>query len=123
MGNLNKYFSRSEVICKCGCGFGNIDYSLLSYLDEIRESIKRPLYLTSACRCHSYNQSIGGKSNSAHVKGLAVDIKTENPKERFEVLQEIFSFCDPEVTRIGIAKDFIHMDIDGTKPQGVVWLY
>lgn len=119
-GDLSKYFSRWEVECKCGCGLMNIDPELLRLLDLIREKLDRPLSISSGSRCPAHNQKEGGKKNSAHLKGLAVDLKVNGARERFQVLFAV-SACG--ITRIGIAKTFIHIDIDASKPQEVVWLY
>ena len=119
-GDLSKYFSRWEVACKCGCGLMNIDSSLLEVLDKIRELLDRPLITTSACRCPIHNRTEGGKENSAHVKGLAADLKVNGSKERFEVMEAALVFG---IIRVGIAKTFIHIDIDSSKPQRVTWLY
>ncbi|MEE9117550.1 MAG: D-Ala-D-Ala carboxypeptidase family metallohydrolase [Calditrichia bacterium] len=120
MGNLGKYFNRSEVACKCGCGLLNIDPRLLEILDKIRDILGRPLIITSACRCPIHNHVEGGKENSAHLKGLAADLKVNGSKERFEVMEATLV---AGMTRIGIAKTFIHIDIDSSKPQRVAWLY
>lgn len=74
------------------------------------------------------------KRTSSHIKGLAVDIAVNDLRERFEVLRDVFAFncCNAnrpsadaisEIKRIGIAKNFIHIDIDPGKTQDVVWIY
>lgn len=120
MGNLGKYFNQSEVACKCGCGLMNIDPRLVKLLDKIRKILGRPLIITSACRCLAHNRSEGGKENSAHLKGLAVDLKVSGSRERFEVIEAALV---SGIIRIGIAKTFVHLDIDNSKPQRVTWLY
>ena len=120
MGNLGKYFNRSEVACKCGCGLMNINPRLVKLLDKIREILGRPLIITSACRCPAHNRIEGGKENSAHIKGLAADLKVNGSKKRYEVIEAALV---SGIIRIGIAKTFIHVDIDSSKPQRVTWLY
>jgi uncharacterized protein YcbK (DUF882 family) len=90
------------------------------YLDDIRHRVGRPLTLSSACRCPKHNRNEGGKPDSAHVSGLAADIKYSGSAERFEILDALFFLG---VKRIGIAKTFIHFDLDDTKPPKVAWLY
>ena len=119
-GDLSKHFSRWEVECKCGCGLMNIDPELLRFLDLLREELGRPLSISSASRCPTHNIKEGGKKNSAHLKGLAADLKVNGSRERFQVISAV-SACG--ITRIGIAKTFIHIDIDTSKPQEVIWLY
>ncbi|MBI5410156.1 MAG: hypothetical protein HZA14_12400 [Nitrospirae bacterium] len=120
MGDISKYFNRSEFACKCGCGMADISHDLVTVLDKIREMVGRPLVIASGCRCDKHNQAEGGKEDSAHCNGLAVDIRVNDSHERHDLL--LFAI-QQGIQRIGIAKTFIHIDIATTKPQDVVWLY
>jgi len=120
MGNISKHFNRAEFACKCGCGYDDISGRFLNILDDIRDLIDRPLVITSGCRCQEYNKKVGGKKYSAHTKGLAVDLNAVSSVERFEIVQALVAF---KVSRVGIGKDFVHIDIDQSKPQQVIWLY
>jgi len=113
-----KYFKAEEFRCK-HCGKILIHNSLIDILEELRENLKKPVIITSAYRCPVHNRRIGGVNNSAHVKGYAVDVKA-NSKTRYEILRFLFA---KGITRIGIASNFIHFDVDPKKPQNVVWLY
>jgi len=44
-------------------------------LQPIRDSLKKPLRVTSGYRCNELNKVISGSSRSQHVKGEAVDIE------------------------------------------------
>jgi hypothetical protein len=137
MSYKSKYFSDpislSQLRCHCGCGKDDISPDLLRILDKLREMLDRPLNINSGCRCESHNAAIYRNKNSSYIKGLAVDIMVVGSSERFEVLSEIFAFnanadkiMSPfisQITRIGIAKNFIHIDIDPDKAQDVVWVY
>lgn len=52
-------------------------------LQPIRDYIKRPMVISSGYRCKKLNELVGGKSNSQHLSGQAVDftIKKLSPKE------------------------------------------
>ena len=89
-------------------------------LDLAREYAKIPFVVTSACRCEEHNKAVGGKEDSSHTKGLAIDISADNSPQRARVLYGLFM---AGFTRIGIAKTFIHADIDKDKPPYVTWLY
>jgi len=89
-------------------------------LDQARGIAQVPFVLTSAWRCHAHNTAVGGKITSAHIYGMAVDIACSNSRDRFRI---IYALIQVGFTRIGIGKDFIHADIDGTKDAEVVWLY
>ena len=120
MGDIGEYFDKKEFACKDGCGFDEVSPRLVKVLDRTREILNRPLVITSACRCHDHNRAEGGKENSAHVKGLAADLKVNGARERFEVIEAALV---AGIIRIGIARDFVHIDIDSSKPQRVTWLY
>ena len=104
-----KYFKTSDFTCKCGCGKNNISTGLTALLDELREKIDTPIIINSGCRCVSHNKAVGGKMNSAHVDGLAVDIKVNNSPMRFKIIS---TACKLGFVRIGIGETFIHLDID-----------
>lgn len=92
----------------------------------VRTYIARPLHITSGVRTPEHNLMVGGSATSSHLLGLACDISDNNkgrdmqPDLRFDILSRLLVYGVP---RIGIAKTFIHFDIDPSKPQGVVWLY
>jgi len=50
---------------------------LASQLDIIRESVSRPVFVTSGWRDEVHNRRVGGASKSQHLEGLAADIWTE----------------------------------------------
>jgi len=115
-----KHFKAEEFICK-HCGKLKIDTDLILKLEDIRTQIGKPIFITSAYRCPEYNKQVGGVPDSAHTKGLAVDIACTNSRDRYEILDIVFKF--DLFNRIGIGKSFIHLDIDKEKPQNVVWHY
>ncbi|MBF0459316.1 MAG: peptidase M15 [Nitrospirae bacterium] len=116
----SKYFKREEFSCRCGCGLNNISPELVATLDKIREAAGIALRITSGSRCETHNKAVGGKTDSAHLKGLAADIGIGSGNERFLV-----SKCATAagIKRMGIGTSLIHMDIDKDKPQEVCWLY
>lgn len=119
MGDIGRYFSSKEFVCHCGCGNNKVTPKLVNILDNMRELIG-PITITSGCRCKEWNNKQGGAENSAHLTGKAADIKINSSRGRFNVL---FAAFDEGVHRIGIAKSFVHIDVDETLAQDVVWLY
>ncbi len=114
-----KHFRAEEFVCK-HCGKVIIEGQLIEILEKLREYLKEPVIITSAYRCEGHNRAIGGVSNSAHVKGYAVDIKVLSSQTRYRVIEYLLK---EGINRIGIAKDFIHFDLDPEKPQNVIWHY
>lgn len=89
-------------------------------LNKARQIADVPFILTSAFRCAAHNAEVGGAETSAHLAGLAVDIKCTDAWTRCKILSALFA---AGFNRIGVGRTFIHVDDDLTKPQGVVWLY
>ena len=48
---------------------------LIDKLNEIRAYYGKPISTTSVFRCAAHNAKIGGAKNSAHVQGIAADLK------------------------------------------------
>ena len=117
---LTEHFDSEEFTCKCGCGFNDINIMLVNTLEEVRATILEPVRISSGCRCAKYNMSVGGKPDSAHVKGDAVDILwPENLDKRKMFLHIITHLFD----RIGLDNWFVHVDVNKVLPQPRVWFY
>jgi uncharacterized protein YcbK (DUF882 family) len=99
---------------------GNMDLDFLSKLDDARELAGIPFKINSAYRTPEHNAKVGGKPNSSHLKGLAVDISATDSRSRFIVLEALMRVG---FNRIGVAKSFIHVDDDKEKSERVVWVY
>ena len=119
MGDLSKHFSIHEFACGCGCGFNAPDPELLHRLELARKDAGIPFFITSGCRCEKHNKDVGGAINSAHVTGCAVDIQSHHGTHRYVLVRSLMRFF----TRIGIGKNFIHVDCDETKPSPSMWVY
>lgn len=109
---MTKYFKEIDD--------GNMNQDFLSKLDEARELAGIPFKINSAYRSPEHNAKIGGKPNSSHLRGLAVDISVTNSRQRFIVLEALIKVG---FNRIGIANAFIHVDDDKEKSERVVWTY
>lgn len=94
---------------------GEMSVMLMHLLDDIRDSVGMPIYITSDFRR-------GDKG--AHGSGLAVDIaenlqgKPISSRWRFLVLRAAFIY---NVQRIGIYDKHIHIDVSISLPQKVCW--
>ena len=118
--DISKYFSRHEFACKCGCGYDDINMGLVAKIDNIRSLYGSPISISSGCRCINYNTQIGGEDNSAHIRGMAVDIICNSSRERFMFL---YLAILHDFKRIGTGSNFVHLDLDDTLLQKVMWLY
>ena len=116
-----KYFNYEEFDSPDIQGSGQLmDTKILSMLDEVRETYGKPIIINSGYRTIRHNASVGGKATSSHLKGLAVDIACSNSRDRDNLLKALRQVG---FNRIGIAKTFIHADIDSDKDENVTWIY
>lgn len=116
---LTNNFYEDEFICKCGCGAKEIDKELLINLQLARDELGVPMQVTSGLRCKNWNSKVGGSDHSAHLSGKAVDIATNSSRSRYNLVRIMLKFFK----RIGIAKSFIHVDVDYMKTNPVIWTY
>lgn len=118
---LIKEFKKEEFACKCGeCGMGyeQMQQTTLYKLFTARKRSSVKFVVRSAVRCDKHNMLEGGKNNSAHKSGYAVDIGFKDMHECFIILKALI---EGGFERIGINFQlmFIHVDDDPTKPKGV----
>ena len=96
------------------------DSKLVAMLDEARTIAGISFRVNSGIRTEARNAEVGGKPNSAHIGGYAVDIECRTSRHRFLMTRALL---EVGFTRIGWGESFIHVDTDPTKPQSVGWLY
>lgn len=92
----------------------------MNRLDTVRDVTGIPLVITCAYRSREYDLAKGRSGNSAHTKGMAVDIRCTTSVNAFKIVQAALKVG---FTRIGIGKTFIHLDSDTSLPQNVIWNY
>lgn len=116
-----KYFKSSEFDSKDSVGSGeHMKIDFVSMLDDARENAGVPFKLTSGFRTPAYNKKVGGTENSSHMKYCAVDISAKTSTQRFLIIE---ACINAGFSRIGIGKNFIHVDNDKSKSKEVAWLY
>ncbi|TNE75110.1 peptidase M15 [bacterium] len=76
--------------------------------------------ITSGYRTEKHNKKIGGSPTSSHLKGLAADIDCPNSYMRLDIVR---CLLDAGFVRIGIGKNFIHVDNDPDKPVSMFDYY
>ena len=146
MTQLTDHFTSEELACKCGCGFGSTpgDYApdFLEYLEIVRLIYGRPIHPSSGARCHDHNAAVGGVNLSAHTRAAAGDLAASNGYDRSGLA--VAHFLAIAVIRgrleldaaialaaelaahgggFGIAKTFVHLDIDAHLPRPSAWGY
>ena len=100
--------------------YKKMEEELLKRLDFARTIAGIPFKITSGYRSRMHNRKVGGKPTSSHCKGLAADIYVKDNNSRSIILNALIK---ARFNRIGIGKDFIHVDVDNNKSQDRIWLY
>lgn len=111
---------REEFECKCGCGINRVTDEMITIINLARDVADTPFVITSGTRCEKHNKNVGGESESSHMYGLAADIACTDSRSRGMIISALYSVG---ISRIGIASNFIHFDIDNRKDINVTWLY
>lgn len=122
MNSPFKYFSWEEFDSADAPGSGKAHMSedLVRRLDRIREAVGFPLIVSSGYRTPAHNAAVGGVANSAHVAGLAVDLRAITDAQKRAIAKAAIA---EGIVRIGWGRTFIHLDIDSSKPQRTAWGY
>ena len=93
--------------------------ALLLMLDKARAFAEVPFIITSGVRTLAEEIKLGGVENSAHLYGLACDLRCHDSISRYKMLYGLYM---AGFKRIGIDSKHIHVDIDDTKAHNVFWL-
>ena len=114
-----KYFKSEEFDSPDKVRSGELmDLTFVRMLNMIRTFANIPFIVSSGYRTQEENIRVGGSSNSAHLRGRAVDIAAESSTVKYQILKASLLFFIP---RLGIYEKHIHIDIDLSLPQPVVW--
>ena len=114
-------FKKSEFDCK-HTGGNEMKHEYMLILQAIRTEYGKPMSPSSGYRHPSHPaEARKGHSNGEHTKGTCSDIKCNNGTDRFRLVQLALKHG---ITRIGIAKTFLHFGIGGAGlPNNVIWEY
>lgn len=117
----------SEMECAIAAAIQNAvpACSICDLQPELIEKLFRvwrvvPFICTSAYRSVEWDCAHGRSGTSSHCKGLAVDIACLNNRHRFHLVE---AALNAGFLRIGIAKNFIHLDCDSSKYLQRIWTY
>lgn len=115
------WFTAEEFASKGAVDSGyKMDSTFVYMLDSARTIAGVPFKINSGFRTSEHNRIVGGVDGSAHTKGYAADIKCSNSLDRHKIVNALQAVG---FDRIGIARTFVHVDNDPSKPQNVIWVY
>lgn len=102
---MKPYFTDDEI--------AGLDSTLVERLVEARHLARTPFVLTETV-------AKGGShaANTAHARGLAVDIRAHDSVTRFKIVKALL---DAGFVRVGVYDRHVHADVDASLPQGVLW--
>ena len=102
---MAKYFSEKEI--------RGLDEKFVELLDFAREVAGIPFVITEGL-------ASGGShvANTAHSRGLAVDLRVHDGLSRMKIIKSLLAVG---FKRIGIYDRHVHVDIDDSLPQDVLW--
>jgi len=123
-----RYFRKSEFDCNCGTAFctrNKMQFGFMKRLDIARQHAGIPFHVTSGFRCKDKQAALvksgaSSKKKSSHEKGICADIFVKSDKARSKILNGIIK---AGFTRIGIGKNWVHVDTDKDKNMNRVWIY
>lgn len=106
--------------CVPSCEFSDLNSVFVEKLLFAQRYAGFQFTINSAYRSQGYEREKGRKGDSSHCKGLAVDISTCDSHTRYKV---VMACAMAGIPRIGIGKNFVHVDIDETKAHPIIFHY
>lgn len=114
----------SEFECKSGASMpkdvlDNIK-ELANNLQVLRETVGRPVKITSGWREKSHNAKIkGAAKNSQHIYGRAADIKVSGftPKQIANIIEKLIKAGKMKQGGLGVYSSWVHYDTRGKKAR------
>ena len=107
---MTGYFTDSEI--------NGLQGVLVDRLYEARRVAGTPFIIDNGLRTVAENDHAHGVQDSAHLRGLAVDLACTDPSARMLIVKGLLA---AGFSRIGIYDRHIHADVDKTLPQNVMW--
>jgi len=91
------------------------------YIELYNESIE----FSSVCRCPAWNKHEGGSRTSSHLttekkQCKAADVICRTSKKRYRLMAVLH---EVGFRRFGVARTFLHTDIDDKKASPIIFVY
>ena len=111
MAKLSKNIGEIELQCVCCRRLPDNGFpgALIDGLQELRDLVGGPIYITSGYRCPKHNKAVGGVPNSLHMKGWAADVTVPfmDPAKLFRIAEQ----CGFGGMGLYVGRGFIHVDV------------
>ena len=120
MNEIMNHFKLSEFDSPDFPGSGkNMNIEFLQMIDNARELSGHPIKINSGYRTVEHNAIVGGSDTSSHLAGRAADLHCNTSSGRCDLITALIGAA---FRRIGIGKNFLHVDNDPRKIDAI-WLY
>ena len=127
---LSDHFSWDEMKCRgreCNCGRADMDPEFMTFIEEVRRTYGRPMYISSAFRCDAHNATVSKFPKGPHTYqqsgSLAADVLVsgQNAMDLYAAAKAVGAH-GIGVSQKGAHKDrCIHLDIVGGRTT--TWSY
>jgi zinc D-Ala-D-Ala carboxypeptidase len=112
-----QYFDIKDFDCQ-ETGTNEMNPFFLEKLDQLRHQCGFPFIITSGYRDPTHSIEARKTRPGTHARGIAADIKINSGSEGYVIVKEAMKMG---FGGIGIAKNFIHVDVRDTVQ--VIWTY
>ncbi len=107
---MARWFSDAEI--------AGLEPILVEKLDQARGFAKVPFIITSGKRTKEQNEAVGGAPNSAHLRGLAVDLRCTGSNTRFKMISALILAGFRRIV-VYSGDGHVHVDVDESLPSPV----
>lgn len=112
-------FPKHELDCK-HTGLNEMKHEFMVVLQAIRNEYG-PMVITSGFRHSTHPIEARKMKPGEHTMGMCVDVRCNNGADRYRLITIALKHG---ITRIGIAKTFVHLGLGGPGlPNNVIWDY
>lgn len=88
---INRFIDSDEIDCQCSyktCNRTLYQESTMESFEKTRHKFSKAIRITSGYRCQMHNADVGGKVNSFHTIGAALDLQPQDGKD-LNLLEDI----------------------------------
>lgn len=105
---ITNHFKVKEFASKDGSPVVFIDDYMVTLLEILRQTINKPIIITSGYRTPARNKFVGGAKYSYHMRGCAADIRVNGMKPK-DVAKELNKIV-PNNCGIIVYENWVHFD-------------